>query len=614
MGLSAILPGLAAGGKAIYRGMFGKSKNVLPEARTAMEILHMPSSKGDVPVMLPSQMTKDGWLSNIITNISSGSFLGGGRIQKFLERQQQMLKEETDRIITRYGKVPSPEVMGRELMGALTTLRDTITQDAPGVLSHYAANTPVADVAKRVVTRPSDFALEGPVGATKADTEAITESAQTLLNRVREFKTEGYGKLSALLTKLSQRVTMGENPETGELVKKVIPLKPTEVTVVRNQLDSLITEWSHDVSPKAQEALAAARHIRETIATTIGTEASTHTGAEAFAPELVRQVQRNYATVIGKDLEKWPAEALSMLRTHATPAQRSLLDDYFLSRVVRHPEDAVGATGAAKSTTEIADYTAKNLDRLTAALGDDAMAKLTQYRAHLATSDFDTVVKLIADGKAAPSELIAQAAAGNMPIETLRSVITRLPLQTRQTIETATLQHILSPAMDAGEKVVSANAISAAKAKLGGKLDALISPEARRALDTVHTALRVVDNQGSGIGKMMIQLTQGRAVIRGLQGVAAGVSVGAGEGSDHSRLGLGIAGAVLLGPALLARMITNPSVRRELLITLAPSQLQHLKAAGLQLGPKALLFLYRDMQQHPKDYTSAAKTPTPQTP
>ena len=483
-----------------------------------MKVLSVPSSKGNVPVLLPSQMAEGSWVSNLLENIASGSYFGGGRMQAFREQQEKMIRAATDKIIKDAGGVPPPDVLGKKLIESLEAARAAMTAGAPGAATRSEAGAGVAELAQRVVGAPS---VVTPRALSSAETAELVDSAKALLKQggVMAPTAQG-GPLNTLLNRVASKSFMVKNAATGELERVTAGMNPTEVQTALNQLNQLIEKSASDTTPLVQQQVAAARQLRTALASVLGAGAGAgRTVAESFMPKAVAAVRKAATSELPADIETWSAEDLAKLRAYAkyTPEEAKQLEDFFLNRAVRNPEDIMGGPGPIKSLDQMAEYAAQNSDKLKAALGDKAMNKLVAFRNKLAADDFDMVVNLVRENKAAPSQLVDKIASGNMPIETVRATLAKLPASVRQELEASTINRLFASPQE-GTEFITSSALTKAKTALGDKLSALVSPQSLKAIENVQSALRLAEKKGTGTGRIAISLAQGRATGQSLAG------------------------------------------------------------------------------------------------
>lgn len=531
------------------------------------------------PMVTPGQIPGTSF-TRVAENIMEGSFLGSGAPRRIKDTQEQQL-------LGRARRLQGPD-QADDALGYM--LQQNVRQGLAGLSDDAQAPLPVdpATVGKAVqqglsMNKDAWFKYAGQqfdkarkLGLPDVPLDDIKAFAQEQLKS--QFAPEAMGKLLPTLKRIA---AAGEeaDPNMAAILQR-FPNDPAMQQMLAKQLGIDATPLAATLDPQSAEDLAS--HLKSIIREDprnekmrgaaeqllarleasmekLGEEAAPEArhflklgrdlwggGHEQFRTNFLESVAEQYPSVLGKNLLRQPPEVLNEVMRAIPKGERATIEQAALSEILGRNPSAKDIDAIVKEFGE---------QRLNTLLGFDARRKIKEYQAHLVTEEADRLVGMLGQD---PSEF-AQGIR-NRSVEDLRRMQQYLSNPSREALQQSTLQHVL----EAGpESMASVKQIEDRLATLTPqRLTALVGPEGQKSLKELLTVMRTLNPEKDSRGRMFIQLTQAGGAIRLAQATALG-AIGMNSGvSGESAI---TAGAVILGPAALSRIIMSPAGRNWLI-------------------------------------------------
>jgi len=627
---------VTAGGVKAAKGLFGR---VTPQAREAAKFLMEPVQRGmigrtlargaravglgalmpdEVPNMLPSQMIGGGWLTNILENAGRSSYFGGGKLTEAANATNRQMNAEIEkRIGTRVSDAELGDTLSRSAQGAAFTA----SRNAP-LSAEKPDPAELGAMIKATVNRRSPFWQDlekravGPM-----ETADLESYARSLLEKQGAFSPTAYGPLTRELKILAGMDETAEKTLTAELTKngydaaKIAALKKDDpdlwAEMVRERRPEFTTEQARTLLTFLDDIItknpvkggdakirATAEGLRDALADTTGFAGAKHANVESFATDVMQQIARKHPTEVAEQFLTAAPEDIARMKTLLDPKDWEKVEAATMESLL------VGADGRLKTLKDLNKSVGDFGTRLDSLLGKEANAKLTTYRTRLAKTRFDDLVRM---AEKQPSALVDTL--HTMAPEDLRLLHESGTGRARQQMEQATLQSLLEGST--GNTLIGADELAKRVAKLGEqRADILLSPETRASIQQLERMFKVLQPEGQkDIGRLMVQFTQGRALVT-LATTGAALASGK-DLSSSLKLGAATAGGLILGPALIAKALRMPATRAALMSSFNPSAAASIRAKAAQT---LLTFAAREAtKDHPVAPGTTATLGTPVT-
>lgn len=594
-----------AGGEAAAQGVFklggkvlrGASRRITPAARAVAARLQTPIAYSPVtegirtamravpgptrwaadtffpataPMVTPGQIPGTSF-TRVAENIMEGSFMGSGAPRRIKDAQQMQLRGQAQAL---QGPFQPDDALGymlqqnlRQGVNGLTEGVDTIPLDPAtigrAVQQGLAMNK---DAWFKYAGKQFDKARE--LGLPDIPMGPLKEYAETLLES--KFAQEAMGKMFPTLQRIARAgdtavdprlVPYEGDPKMQALIAKQlgIDLTPTPAELDHQSASDLASHLKAVIreDPNNEKMRGAAEQLSarlESEMERIGKELSPEAqhyyrlgrdlwrgGHEQFRTKFLETVADQYPSVLGKQLLRQPPEVLDEVLRAVPKGERGMLEQAALKEIFGKAPSAKDVDAIVKEFGEA---------RLSKLLGFDARRKLKEYQVELVTEEADRLIGMLAQDPSVFAQSIRSRS-----IEDLRKMQQFLSEPSRQSLQQSTLQHVLE---SGDEDMASLAQIDDRLRQLTpARLNALVGPEAQAALRTLRENLKVLQPNKDMRGRMFIQLTQSGAAISVLSGAVPGIETNPAK--------LVSAGAILLGPAALAKILMSPAGRNWLI-------------------------------------------------
>lgn len=524
---SAPQTGLQSAQRLIQEGIYGFGAEVLrapgflveraapfagrmtAEGKDAAKFL---SGKGaPEPQFLPAEVT-DSRVLDVLQNISEFSLLGGGAIKTFRRNRDEFFTQLADQMIDQYGSRASADEAGRAVVDAAK--RNLEVAQIPAKMIYRAISAATApdyvDVPQRmIVKRVTGQAEKKGAGATKEQGEGWYAGHDT----------DGFAEAGSVQTKTTyQEVQVGEQLER---LKVMTTTQERQVSGAKIDLGSV------------QEDLAGMSEILKRASGLANREMGT---------TLLEFINNK------PDIVSYPVA--QAIRTEV----RTLRD------VLKNSPEAKNAPAIGKANLiygKLTEQIRKGLaedDPFLAQMWDEANKIEAQGHATFNNRIIRSMVKKADEQGQGKPEAIADAVWRRNNVSVIQKVRAAVDPDDWRKMQSVQMQQVFANALTKDGRL---DGVRLEQQLFGPKglgeqaVEAGFDKPFIAEMKGLINALKVAQQeQAEGTGRMLIQLRQG--------GVAIALAGGAMFSDDYSGELLGSAGLVLLGPAVLGRLMTSP--------------------------------------------------------
>ena len=541
---SAPQTGLQSAQRLIQEGIYGFGAEVLrapgflveraapfagrmtAEGKDAAKFL---SGKGaPEPQFLPAEVT-DSRVLDVLQNVSEYSLLGGGAIKTFRRNRDEFFTQLADQMIDQYGSRASADEAGRAVVDAAK--RNLEVAQIPAKMIYRAISAATApdyvDVPQRMIVKRTDTPIKKSV-VDKASVKIAKESSPATDrfvgyddagDAVYERVPAGAPELRGIQTKTTyQDVQIGERLEH---LKIMTSTQERQVSGAKIDLGSV------------QEDLAGMSEILKRASGLANREMGT---------TLLEFINNK------PDIVSYPVA--QAIRTEV----RTLRD------VLKNSPEAKNAPAIGKANLiygKLTEQIRKGLaedDPFLAQMWDEANKIEAQGHATFNNRIIRSMVKKADEQGQGKPEAIADAVWRRNNVSVIQKVRAAVDPDDWRKMQSVQMQQVFANALTKDGRL---DGVRLEQQLFGPKglgeqaVEAGFDKPFIAEMKGLINALKVAQQeQAEGTGRMLIQLRQG--------GVAIALAGGAMFSDDYSGELLGSAGLVLLGPAVLGRLMTSP--------------------------------------------------------
>lgn len=543
------------------------------------------------PMVTPGQIPGTSF-TRVGENIAEGSFFGSGPVSRIKKEQGRLIEARANALQS--GRTPN-DALGRLLQTDIGRVVDDLRSGAP-IPSAPALNPSELGEAIQQglrINKDDWFALASEqfdrakeLGLPDVPLDDVKAFAQAQLES--QFAPEAMG---ALLPTLKRIAAAGEqvDPNVAAILER-FPDDPAMQQLLAKQLGVEMTPLASALDAKSAEDLAS--HLKAVIRSDpknekmrgaaqqllARLEASMEKVGEELAPEARQALttgrrmwregfDRFRTDFLEATLENYPSAVADQL-LKLKPEQLKELQGAIPKEVWQRVEDTAmrRLSEKAPSPAAIQKEIAKLGPERASLLLGTSQDRVQDYVQQVTTAEADRLLRM---AKADPSKLASTIR--NRSVEDLSRLKQTVSPETAKALEQNTLESLLRD----GDELASVSTIEERMRKLTPeKLQALTGDEAQSSLHDLLKIMKAVTPEADSRGRMFIQLTQSGAAITLASGAVPGVS------TTPERMFT--AGAVILGPAALSKMMTSPAARNWLIqgIKAPPGSAMAVRAAN----------------------------------
>ena len=538
----------------------------LPQTRWAARTFFPTTA----PLITPAQASQTS-LATVGENMLESSFFGSGNVAKIKKAQDAKV---TGRVRALEGALVEDETLGRLLS---MDVRDELERVAPATIRMDPATVGQAIQRGLSMNKEAWFKFAGKqfdkareLGLPDVPLDSFKSFASKLLQST--FSPEAMGGLHPTLQRLARAGDQALDPRLEQFAGDPAMLKivarqlgldatPLPATLdaesaadLASHLKAIIREDPRNEKMRgaAEQLLARLEAEMDRVGQELAPEARHYYnlgrdlwrgGHEQFRTKFLETVAEQYPSELGKQILSKPPEVIAEVLRAIPKGERGVLEQATLASIFERGPSTKAVENIVKEYGE---------GRLRLLLGPDARAILAKHQRSLIQADTDRLLKMVDKD---PSVLASKIRSKS--IETLRRTQALISPQTRRALEQKTLQAIL----DGGDEGLASigQVQERLKTLSPARLRLLVGDEAQQGLQEVVTLLKRLTTGDDSRGKVFMQLKQASGTMRLVQAATLGTIGWTGGMTPGSLL---TAGAVVLGPAALSKIITSPAGRQ----------------------------------------------------
>lgn len=535
------------------------------------------------PVVTPGQIPGTSFY-RVGENIAEGSFFGSGPVSKIKKQQGELIEQ---RAAALQGPRTPNDALGRLIQSDIGRTTEALAGQAPLPSAPVLKPTELGQAIQQGLTLNKDawfdlasqqFARAKELGLPDVPLDDVKAFAQEQLKS--EFAPEAMGKLLPTLKRIAAAgedasSVIGGTPGPGQILLSDLPpqvraayeaqwgvQQPLKSAIdaksaedLASHLKALIREdpKNEKMRGAAQQLLARLERSMEQVGEELAPEAREafttgrrlwREGFEKFRTQFLEQTIDQYPSAVADQLLKLKPEQLMELKGAIPKEAWQRVEDVAMQRL------AEKAPSAAAIQKEIARLGPEKADMLLGLNKD----RVQEYVQRVTEAEADRLLRM---AKADPSTLASSIR--RRSVEDLSRLKRTVSPETAKALEQNTLESLLRD----GDELAPVASIEERLRKLTPeKLSALTGAQTQQSLKELLDIMKAVTPKADSRGRMFIQLTQSGAAIRTAQTLALGAI---GQQSGVSPQSGFMAGAVLLGPAMMGKIMTSPAARNWLI-------------------------------------------------